>query len=176
MPLVARAQDDYNVRYRDIKDCYDHTQYSEQDGDRYNPTIAGVASFLVPGLGQCYCEEWGRGLGLLSASAGLALLGTAEASLMFYGATVNSEYYRKHGAADPVSSRIVGVSFAAALVTLAGATALSIWNIFDAIRVAEVKNMYYQDVERQPEIALAPAIGLAPALQPSLGISLKVSF
>ena len=69
---------------------------------------------------------------------------------MFYGATVNSEYYRKHGTADPVSSRIVGVSFAAALVTLAGATALSIWNIFDAIRVAEVTSALVRMSEPSP--------------------------
>ena len=174
--FTAQAQDDYNVRYRDIKDYYDHTQYSEQDGDRYVTSIAGLASFLVPGLGQCYCDEWGRGLGIMGASVGFALLGTAETSLMFYEATKSAEYYRKYKTIDTSSNLIFGASFAAALVTLAGATALRLWNIFDAVRVAEVKNMYYQEAGMHPEIALAPVVGVDPGLQPTVGLGLKVSF
>ena len=174
--FMAQAQDDDAVRYRDIKHYYNHSEYSEQDGDRYVVSIAGVASFLVPGLGQCYCDEWGRGLGILGASAGLAILGTAETSLMFYGATKTAEHYRMYGTTDPSSNLIFGASFAAAVVTIAGATALKIWNIFDAVRVAQVKNMYYQDAGKQPEVALAPVVGVDPGLQPTVGLGLKVTF
>lgn len=38
------------------------------DGSRSapkNPTLAGVLSGLVPGLGQFYCRQWGKGAGFL---------------------------------------------------------------------------------------------------------------
>jgi hypothetical protein len=95
---------------------------------------------------------------------------------MFYEATKSAEYYRKYKTIDTSSNLIFGASFAAALVTLAGATALRLWNIFDAVRVAEVKNMYYQEAGMHPEIALAPVVGVDPGLQPTVGLGLKVSF
>ena len=49
-------------QYKQNKLNYNHKQYSFQKGDRYNPTIAGVASFLIPGLGQAVSGEVGRGV------------------------------------------------------------------------------------------------------------------
>lgn len=42
-----------------------------------NPTVAGVLSGLVPGLGQFYCRQWGKGagffVGALVIDAGLGV-------------------------------------------------------------------------------------------------------
>ncbi len=176
VPVCGFSQTYEMPRYRDIKDQFDHTEYSKQDDDRYVPCIAGVASLIVPGLGQCYCDEWGRGLGIFGANVGFVLLGTAETSLMFYEAVKGSDYYRKYGFPDSRSNLVMGASAAALLVTLAGATALNVWNIFDAVRIAKVKNMYYQDVRRQPVIVLAPAIGTDYAMSPTLGMGVRLTF
>ncbi len=165
-----------DVRYRDIKGYYNHREYSAWVGDCYIPSVAGVASFFLPGLGQCYCDEWGRGLGIFGANVAFALLGGAETSLMFYEAVKGSDNYRKYGTPDADSNLIMGASAAALLVTVAGAATLNIWNIFDAVRVAKVKNMYYQDVRRHPVIVLAPAVGTDYGMNPTLGLGLKLTF
>ena len=49
-------------QYQIKKLNYNAHDYMHQPGVRYDPTLAGVASFLVPGLGQVVAGETGRGL------------------------------------------------------------------------------------------------------------------
>ena len=35
------------------------------NGRPKNPAIAGVLSGVMPGLGQFYCRQWGKGAGFL---------------------------------------------------------------------------------------------------------------
>jgi hypothetical protein len=49
-------------QYRINKLNYNAHDYMHQPGDRYDPTLAGVASFLVPGMGQVVAGETGRGI------------------------------------------------------------------------------------------------------------------
>ena len=51
------------MRYRDYKNLYDAKTYVHDAADAVNPVWAGIASFFIPGLGQCISGEWGRGLG-----------------------------------------------------------------------------------------------------------------
>ena len=44
-------------QYRNNKLNYNAHDYMHQPGDRYDPTLARVASFLVPGLGQVVAGE-----------------------------------------------------------------------------------------------------------------------
>ena len=43
-------------------EMYDTHQYVKQFGDPYNPVLAGVASYFIPGLGQMISDESSRGL------------------------------------------------------------------------------------------------------------------
>ena len=56
--LISTAS---NAQYRVNKKQYDYKSYVYQVGDPYNPTIAGVASFFIPGLGQMISGEGKKG-------------------------------------------------------------------------------------------------------------------
>lgn len=181
------------VRYRDIAGYYDHHDYVAKDGDPYIPALSGVASFFLPGLGQCLDGEWGRGLGIVAANVGFGMLEVAEACALFYAAEVSTQAYKNtyifDSYYDPYSrlgraNGIFGAAFSACLLTMAAQTAFNIWGICDAVKIAKVKNMYYHDslagsyasldMNLSPQIAFIPTAG--GTLQPTAGLSLKVSF
>lgn len=63
--------------------------------ERYrNPAVAGVLSFAIPGAGQAYNGQWGKGLGVLGATVGFAAL----------GGTVNDQARRDFEACKPTVS------------------------------------------------------------------------
>ncbi|MCR5325395.1 MAG: hypothetical protein K6E37_01425 [Bacteroidales bacterium] len=167
--------DSRNVRYRDINSVYDPRQYKAKFDDPFVPAISGIASFLIPGLGQCIDNEWGRGLGIFTANVCFSILETTEASLMFYAAADGSTYYRDNGMSSVKSNALLGASFCAALITATAHLAFNIWNICDAVNIAKVKNMYYQDLHFTPQIAFVPSVG-STGLQPTAGISMTLSF
>ncbi|MBO4476262.1 MAG: hypothetical protein J5737_06045 [Bacteroidales bacterium] len=164
----------YDIRYRDISGSYNPHAYRAQYDDPYIPALSGIASFFIPGLGQCIDGEWGRGLGIAAANVGFGLLELTEASLLFYSAADGSSYYKKYGITSTKSNTIMAVSLCSALLTTAAHFAFNVWNIFDAVNVAKVKNMYYQDIHFEPQVALVPSLG--NGFQPSAGIGLRVTF
>ena len=174
MPSLAQEVP-ADPRYRDIKDLYDPRAYVYDFSDPYSPGWAGVASFVIPGLGQCICNEWGRGIGILAANVGFTTLEYLEASALFVGVLA--------GTPNPVSGLLpanivvgpamVAVSAGAAVVTLAGHVAFNIWNISDAVRIAKVKNMYYKDMSIVPSLALVPS---GSTFRPAPGIGVRVTF
>lgn len=164
----------YDVRYKDIAPRYNPREYREQFDDPYTPAVSGIASFFIPGLGQCIDDEWGRGLGIFTVNVGLGLLELTEASLMFYSAADGSTYYRDNGMTSAKSNALFGVSFCAALLTSTAHLAFNIWNICDAVNIAKVKNMYYQDIHVRPQIAFTPTV--SSGLQPTAGLSLTLNF
>lgn len=168
-----RYPDPGNVRYSDISGYYSTRYYQDRAGDPYVPALSGLASFFLPGLGQCIDDEWGRGLGIFAANIGFGLLEATEASLMFFGGAYG--YSEGDG--------LLAASFGALMLTGAVHIGFNIWNICDAVRIAKVKNLYYRDVRDNrygfnmhltPDLAFVPAAG--NNLQPVAGLSLKVSF
>ncbi|MBR4809764.1 MAG: hypothetical protein IK031_05755 [Bacteroidales bacterium] len=184
-----------SVRYRDIADCYDTRDYVEIPGDPYIPALSGLASFFLPGLGQCIDGEWGRGLGIVAANVGFGVLGFVEVCTLFYAAEESTQAYKNaYGSRyyyydDPHvrldrANVMFGATLGACVLTLAAQTAFNIWNIFDAVDIAKVKDMYYHDSQARnyasfdmnlsPQLAFAPTAG--GTLQPTAGLSLTVSF
>lgn len=104
------------MRYKEYRKLYDYHKYTPQLTDPYSPGWAGVASFFIPGLGQGICGEWGRGLAYFGASA----LCTTGMLL--------SRYYTS------------------LLISSACLLTCDIMCIVDAVHVAKIKNMYYQDL------------------------------
>lgn len=110
-----------SAQYKVNKQNYNHKEYTKQAGDLYNPALAGVASVLIPGLGQMISDAPGRGvlfLGGYLVSYGVYYAGATE--------VVNSD-----GASGGGLLLVGGVSL----------LGIYIWNIADAVRVAKVNSM-----------------------------------
>ena len=180
------------VRYRDIAGYYDTKDYVERAGDPYVPAVSGIASFLIPGFGQFIDGEWGRGLGIMATNIGFGVLEWAEVCALFYTAEESTRLYRSYYTDHDsymysryrAANGMVAAALGAGLLTVAAQTAFNIWNICDAVKIAKVKNMYYNDTRARNyaslDMNLSPQIAFAPTaagnLQPTAGLSLKVSF
>lgn len=108
-----------NMSYRELRSLYNTKDYVHYESAAYQPGIMGIASLLVPGLGDCLADEWGRGL---LQFGGTAVFATA-ASICSYG-------YHFDGAA---------------VICIAGSLATWVWSIVDAVKVSKIKNMYIHD-------------------------------
>ena len=152
------------MKYKELKHLYNYKEYVPGLADRYSPGWTGVASFFIPGLGECINGEWGRGLGKFG---GNLLLG-----IVAYSSYYSSYYYTDAPAA---AAPII------ALACSAGMLAIDIWSIIDAVRIAKVKNMYEQDIKRlySFDVKLSPSVNYIPngnTLQPVAGMTLAFRF
>lgn len=93
------------------------------NGRPKNPAIAGVLSGLLPGLGQFYCRQWGKGagflIGALVVDAAFGLSAEVLRLLSSFGLGVQPENLSKF--------LIGSVLF----------LALAIWSVLDAVRTAK---------------------------------------
>jgi hypothetical protein len=119
-----------NAQYRINKTKYDYCTYSHQVGDRYNPTVAGIASF-IPGLGQALSGEAGRGATFFEGFAGC------------FGVTAYGAYVGLNSENGAVGTQIM-------LTGMAGMLAVDVWAIIDAVRVAKVNNLAWRDKNKTP--------------------------
>ena len=156
------------MKYREYKDFYDTQFYVPQPGDPYSRGWAGVASSFIPGLGECIDGEWGRGLAFFCADVGLSLLGISQITAVNVDNYGNTTYQAN------------GLFWSIQVARIA----LNIWSICDAVHIAKVKNMYYQDLRGQrasldfniePFITYAQA-GMQSSPLPVAGLSMRVSF
>lgn len=140
------------MRYNEYKKLYNHHRYTSQFDDPYSPGWSGVASFFIPGLGQGICGEWGRGLA-------------------YFGAYVVCE-----------GAMLLSESYSTLIVTAICALTVDITSIVDAIHVAKIKNMYYQDIRG---LHTNINIGISPYLtysnvpntsDPIVGLSFSLNF
>lgn len=156
-PIVKKS-------YKELKGQYNPKEYVSTFSDRYSPGWCGVGSFFIPGLGDAICGEWGR------------------AAIQFFGSGLLA------GIASAVvendNDDLNDISTGAALTAtacFAGALALDIWSIIDAVKVSKVKNMYYQDASTKAavDIKLSPSVACIKTVggvQPTAGFSLGISF
>lgn len=163
------------MRYRDYKSLYDARNYVPRYGDPYDPFLAGVASYFIPGLGQTVCGEVGRGIGFFLGTE-LMMAGTivsialtpGELDVSYYG---EQTVIRKPTTGDHLRN----------LTMIAGTCARYVWNICDAVKVAKIKNLYARDLRARmatPEMSLEPYINSAPAAAGSQlvgGLALRVN-
>lgn len=144
------------MRFKDYKDLYDYHNYVSQSSDPYSPGWSGVASLFIPGLGQCICGEWGRGLGYFGATVGLS----------FAGSILSTET----GSLWPV------------LVSGACVTINDIISIVDAVHVAKIKNMYDQDMrglQTNIRFGISPHLSytnISGSSTPVVGMSFSLNF
>lgn len=146
------------MSFREYAPYYNHKYYVKQLGDPYSPVWCGIASAVIPGLGECIAGEWALGLGTVAANMGLWL-------------AMNSSF-------NNGNTTLGYVFFGCRL-------GLDIYSIFDAVIVARIKNMYWQDINSQhysfnldiePLLTCAPAAGTPNNMQTVAGLSVRFSF
>lgn len=142
------------VHYADIKDLYNHKDYVPAPGDRYNPDLMGALS-IIPGLGQCVEGEWGTGLLMFFGDA--ACWYTAIQTLK-----IRDDVLEDGTKTHSVKPTLGTVFFGGCALAIIG------FSVFDAMRIAKVKNMYYRV---EPFVASAPS-----GTGTSAGLSLRLNF
>lgn len=150
------------AQYSVNKTMYDFRQYVPEVGDPYNPGVAGIASFFIPGLGQMISNEGGRGAGFLGGYVGCWVV---------YGIGVGSmsNDIAMDGYYDGAGAGLV-------LLGIGGALVVNIWSIVDATRVAKVNNMAWRDRNMSSSIRVQPELMLSPNGKPISGMSLSFKF
>ncbi len=154
-----------NAQYSINKTQYDYRTYSYQLGDPYNPSVAGITSFLIPGLGQMLSGEGGRGAAFLGG-----YLGCMVVYIIGYSSAIN----------DIDNGGTGSSGFGTMIVGSLGALGINIWSIVDAVRVAKVNNLAFRDQNKSSfNLQLNPYIDtryVRTQGRPITGISLKYSF
>jgi len=161
--------------YSEKVDMYDTHRYVKQFGDPYSPVLAGVASYFIPGLGQMICDESSRGLAFLGGYVGCV-------GLFYYGyfEMANSIAQNMDVYSTPDFSNMKGGG--KMVLGAVGMLGVSLWSIVDAVHVAKVNNMYYQDHYKRTsainlEIApYAEPITMCNQVTVPLGLTLKATF
>lgn len=157
------------MKYRDYKNLYDPHTWIPYSDDVYKTGVVGVASALIPGVGQMIEGEFWRGAPfLLGNLACLYLMGSS----MYYFVPVedNSTASDRHA--------LGGAIFFGAMAVDIG---LRIWSCSDAVKVAKIKNLYYRDLRKkyQPSVSLVPDVGAVRVVgfnQMYGGLALSMSF
>lgn len=151
--------------YNKIKQNYNYRNYISQPTDQYNPTVSGLCSWIIPGLGQVLCGETGRGLGFLGGSIGCSLV-------IGIGSGIAGASYDDGGIIAGSLLSVVG---------MIGLAAVDISAIIDAVRVAKVKNMYINDTSNKTSLNLEFApyidqISMNNEIVRPVGMTLRVKF
>ena len=90
---------------------------------RQNPTLAGVLSGVMPGLGQFYCREWKKGAAFL-----------AGAVILDAGLGVSATFLRLlQGGRTPLTMDDATRILLRSLPFLA----VALWSVLDAVRAAK---------------------------------------
>jgi hypothetical protein len=122
------------------------------------PWLAGSLSFVVPGLGQVYCDEFERGLNFFTGYlGGLGVMGTGGLILLVQSYT------------NP-NSLLGPIVFITGLTSAAG---ILVWSTVDAVQLAKSKNNYFKD--SKASLHLQPTL-LQHHQNLFTGLTLKLEF
>jgi hypothetical protein len=110
----------------------DSRAYSFRKGDPFNPISAGIASLIIPGLGQMISGKIERGVVFLVGVTSCLAVSAVGFVKLGYSAD------RKHAAK---ANRVLGAG-------LIGALCIDIWSIGDAVNVAKVNNLVLRNKHR----------------------------
>ena len=142
------------MKYKELKKYYSYKDYTKGPILDHSPAGIGVASCLIPGLGEMICGEGWRGTAFLGgwlASHVITLVGIAELNDTIYWTGIT------------------------------GAVAMRVVSCVDATRIAKVKNMYKRDLEGaySYEVDLYPSVNYiktAGGIQPTTGLTLALRY
>jgi hypothetical protein len=167
--FLSFAASHAGAQYKINRTMYDYHNYAGRPGDPYNPVIAGVTSFIIPGLGQVVSGEPLRGLAFFGGIA-LCAVPFSIGTVRIYNSLVSDINGNKPRTED------ILLMCAGAL----GVYAVDIWSVIDAVRVAKVNNLAFRDRKnRSLDFRLQPVItGTCPVRNGSLpvGMSFQIRF
>ena len=177
-----------NLKYKDLKKLYSKRDYKKTSGQPYSPFIAGLGSFVIPGLGQLYDGEGGRGLCVFLGSCAMGI-GTGVAyykHLLAMEEWLEGQGYSLQDSNIDTSTldytNYPSKTMRTYFLWMGLDAIYNIWNIIDARKIAKIKDAYWQDcmgysavsVNLDPYFAYTPVPG--SGLQPVTGLSLKLTF
>lgn len=158
IPEVEEFILDKNLSYAEKRRLFPPSTYRQQPGDPYQPALAGVASYFIPGLGQIISGETLRGLAFLGGEVlayttfafGVITVTTNtmryDEPMSYYG---NTSYSNRQ-----YNQFWLNTGQAMIITGLVGWIGTHIWNIVDAVQVAKVNNMYFQ-AKREYQLGLS---------------------
>ena len=171
------------MKYRELKKIYNTKEYVKSDVDPYSKGWSGLASFVVPGLGQLICGETGRGLAVFAGDAvlGIATSICANKYISYIQKDADGHYIKDVQGGFALTDEHTAWKWGGAMLGFAAANlAYWIWNICDARDVAKVKNMYYQELQMSPvEFKMYPSvsyINTSNGYKPVTGMTLSLQF
>jgi hypothetical protein len=131
--LIRIKKDEISIPLDGIrKIIIDSRAYSFRKGDPFNPISAGIASLIIPGLGQMISGKIERGVVFLAGFT--SCLAVSAEGLFKYWSSAGGNY-----GVDPFQV------FKAGLV---GAICIDLWSIGDAVKVAKVNNLVLRNKHR----------------------------
>ena len=164
--------------YKELKNVYSASNYVKSDVDPYSLFWIGLESFGVPGSGQLIMKETGRGWAFVGASVVLGSFGQSAAQNLVDLAVKDAD--GKYTIPDADKDKAKG--YLASLCGIAVAQlGLSIWSCIDAVKIAKVKNQYYQDLRGKHAISTSmhPSVNLAQTgegVVPVAGMTFAMTF
>lgn len=165
------------MKYKQLKNIYNYKQYTESLDDRYSPVWSGVASFLIPGLGQMVSNELGRGFAWLGGAVASSVVVGVGSSLSLGSAALQQE----NPNTDVNTTAYMTAGTVLSLVGSLALIAVDVCAIVDAVRVAKVKNMYEQDLRKKHalDVQLHPSVNYvntSNGVKPTAGFTLALNF
>ncbi|MBQ3742752.1 MAG: hypothetical protein II858_02750 [Bacteroidales bacterium] len=166
-----------STSYKDLKNYYSARDYVKSDTDPYSVFWIGLESLAAPGLGQLIMKETGRGWAFLGTSVVLGTAGgiLAQNVASFAVQNVDGTYSISEADRNKASGYLIALG-GVALAQLA----VDIWSCVDAVKIAKVKNQYYQDGRRRhANASLYPSVNLAQTatgVAPAPGMTFALTF
>ena len=156
--LIRINNDEISIPLDGItKIIIDTRAYSFKKGDPYNPISAGIASLIIPGLGQMISGKVVRGILFLTGFTGCL--------------AVSAEAFVK-GAYSADATKAFQVSRAG----LIGALCIDLWSVADAVNVAKVNNLVLRNKHRTSyNLNIKPFLN-APDYGPKHNIPISLYF
>ncbi|MBR4818303.1 MAG: hypothetical protein IKZ72_06680 [Bacteroidales bacterium] len=172
------------MKYRELKGIYNPKEYFKSSVDPYSRGWSGLASAVVPGLGQLVCGEAGRGIAVFAGdfAFGVAAGVCVNKFYDYVQRDANGNIQRDADGNLVITDEKAALKWGLGLIGVAAGNAVYwVWNICDAVKVAKVKNMYYQDLQggRAIDIDLYPSVDFAMTsngMTPVTGMTLSMKF
>ena len=169
-PATLHWDEDPVFSYRHCKGRYDKGDYFHSPLDPYIPLAAGLLGIVCPGLGHVYDGEVLRSVGYFYGT----ILGVGLTST-FLSAADQERYDPQYGYIPYTNNTYTTLGTICAVGTIA----FYVWSVFDAVKVAKVKDLYFRDLVGSPDglsLHVRPSLGFAPSGKPTVGLGFQAIF
>ena len=181
--LSALSLSAQKPQYKDLKHTYDYKDYVKQDGDPYQLFWTGLTSLSIPGGSQLLMRETGRGWVFLGTSIVLDVIASSAATKIEDLAVRDSDGNFVKDSNDRIQftdDKAARNAFTTVLVAGLIDLGVRIWSCCDAVKVAKVRNMYYQNTRKYAiDTKMYPSVDFVSTpsgFQPTAGMTFALQF